>query len=261
MGYNESIMELLKTGIRRSRVGELAYIAINAALPVVLLLLVTSFGTAWPALALVLLSKWRVFALRPRFWWINIKANFVDFLVGVSYVGLLYLSSGQMFIMLGLAVAYGVWLLYLKPRSDHESVMIQAGVAQFAALTVLFSLSTIVNEFFIILGCFAIGYIIARHVVINYEEDHAEFVGYAWGLVISQLGWLLYRWTVTYDLQLPFKIPQMALLTLVVSMAAARMYAAAKSHRLSVGFVRSTMVLSAVLIAFILIFARWDVTI
>lgn len=254
-------MELLKTGIRRTKVGELAYIGINAALPLVLLLLVLDFGSAWPALALVLLSKWRVFALRPRFWWINIKANFVDFMVGVGYVGLLYFSNGNLPVMLLLAVGYGIWLLYVKPKSDHSSVMLQAGIAQFLALTVLFNLSVVLNEFFIILGCFVIGYIAARHVVANYEEDRGEFIAYAWGLVISQLGWLLYRWTITYDVRLPFEIPQIALLSLVISMAAGKLYAAAKGHRLTMGMVRSTAIYSAVLIAFILVFARWDVTV
>jgi hypothetical protein len=254
-------MELLKTGIRRTKVGELAYVGINAALPIVLLLLVLDFSSAYPALALVLLSKWRVFALRPRFWWLNIKANFVDFLVGISYVGLLYLSSSSLPVMLLLAVGYGVWLLYIKPRSDHSSVMLQAGIVQFVALTVLFSLSTVINEFFIILGCFVIGYIAARHVVANYEEDRAEFISYGWGLVISQLGWLLYRWTNVYNVNLPFKIPQIALLSLVISMAAAKLYSAAKARRLTMSLVRSTAIFSAVLIAFILIFARWDVTI
>lgn len=254
-------MELLKTGIRRTKVGELAYIGINAALPLVLLFLVTSFSTAWPALALVLLSKWRVFALRPRFWWVNIKANLVDFLVGVGYVGLLYFSIGDLPVMLVLAVLYGVWLLYIKPRSDHSSVMLQASVAQFLGLTVLFNLSTLIDEFFVILGCFAIGYVAARHVIANYEEEQGEFVSYAWGLVISQLGWVLYQWTNIYALGLPFKIPQIALLALVISMAAARLYAAAKGHHLTMSLVRSTVIFSAVLIAFILIFARWDVTI
>lgn len=253
-------MELLKTGIRRTKFGELAYIAINAALPIALLLLVMNFSSAYPALALVLLSKWRVFALRPRFWWVNIKANFVDFMVGVSYVGLLYLSIGSPLIMWLLAIGYGVWLLYIKPRSDHASIMVQAGVAQFVALTVLFNLSAVINDFFVILGCFGIGYITARHVVTSFEEDRSEFISYAWGLVLSQLGWLLFQWTVTYDLQLPFKIPQIALLMLVISMAAGHMYSAAKDRHLSKSLVRSTTILSAVLIAFILIFARWDVT-
>lgn len=254
-------MELLKTGIRRTKLGEVAYIAINAALPFVLLLLVQNFSSAYPALALVLLGKWRVFALRPRFWWVNIKANFVDFLVGVSYVGLLYISVGNIWPMVFLALGYGAWLLYLKPKSDHSSIMLQAAIAQFAALTVLFSLSVVINEIFVVAGCFVIGYIAARHVVSNFEEDHGEFISYTWGLVLSQLGWLSYHWTNAYDLRLPFQIPQMALLVLVVSMAVGRMYGAAKGHKLTRGLVRSTMLYSAALVAIILIFARWSATI
>lgn len=254
-------MELLKTGIRRTKLGELAYIAINAALPFVLLLLVLNFSSAYPALALVLLSKWRVFALRPRFWWVNIKANFVDFLVGVSYVGLLYLSVGTPWLMVLLALAYGAWLLYLKPKSDHGSVMTQAAVAQFAALTVLFSLSVVINDLFVVAGCFVIGYIAARHVATSFEEDHAEFISYTWGLVLSQLGWLLYHWTNAYDLGLPIHIPQIALLVLVISMAVGRMYGAAKGRHLTRGLVRSTMIFSALLVAIILIFARWGAVI
>ncbi len=254
-------MELLKTGIRRTKLGELAYIAINIALPLVLMLLVLNFSSAYPALILILLSKWRVFALRPRFWWVNIKANLVDFLVGASYVGLLYLSNGSIPVMLLLAVTFGVWLLYIKPKSTHTAIMTQAAIAEFLALTVLFSLSVIINEFFIILGCFVIGYIAARHVVANYEEDHAEFISYGWGLVVSQLGWLLYRWTWIYDLHLPFKIPQIALIVLVLSIAAGRLYGAAKAHRLTKGVVRSATIFSVALIAIILIFARWDVTV
>ena len=253
-------MELLKTSIRRTKVGEVAYIAINAALPFVLLFLVQGFDTAYPALVLVLLSKWRVFALRPRFWWANIKSNFVDFLVGVSYVGLLYLSIGTLWPMVVLAVAYAAWLLYLKPKSDHASIMLQAGIAQFAALVVLFNLSVVVHELFVVAGCFIIGYIIARHVVTNFEEDHPEFISYAWGLVLSQLSWLLYRWTISYDLRLPFDVPQIALLVLVVSMAVGRLYGAAKAHRLTKGLVRTTMIYSAALIAIILIFADWSAT-
>jgi hypothetical protein len=254
-------MELLKTGIRRTKFGELAYIAINAALPLVLLLLVLNFSSAYPALVLVLLSKWRVFALRPRFWWVNIKANFVDFLVGASYVGLLYLCNGLIPVMLVLAVGYGVWLLYVKPKSNHSTIMLQAAIAEFLALTVLFSLSVVVNELFIIFGCFVIGYIAAHHIVANYEEEHPEFISYAWGLVISQLGWLFYRWTWIYDLQLPFKIPQIALIVLVLSMAAGRLYAASKANRLTTSLIRSVMIFSVILIAFILIFAKWDVTV
>lgn len=254
-------MELLKSSTRRGRVGELAYVAINAALPVVLLLLVRNFDSPYPAIVLVLLSKWRVLALRPRYWWVNIKSNFVDLLVGLSVVGLLYLSNSFTPLQYILVVGYGVWLLYLKPRSTIQAIMVQAGIAQFLSLTVLFSLSTVVNEFFIILGCGLIGYVCARHVMGGHEEEYADFMSAMWGLFVAELGWLLYYWTNAYDLGLPIKLPQMSLLALVLSFAAVRLYRAGKSGNLSDSSVRLTTISSVILVLVILAFARWSVAI
>ncbi len=38
------------------------------------------------AFSVVLLSKWRMLAVRPRFWPANVRANAVDILVGLSIV-------------------------------------------------------------------------------------------------------------------------------------------------------------------------------
>lgn len=254
-------MEFLRSKIRRSKVGELAYIGINVLLPIVLLLLVRNFDSIYPALALVLLSKWRILALRPRFWWTNIKANAVDLLVGVSVVGLLYLSMTSLPLQIAITLAYGGWLLYLKPRSDNRSIMLQAGVAQFLALTTLFSLSTVVDELVIIAGCWVIGYSVARHMLSNFEEDSTDLLSCVWGLLTAQLGWLLFHWTIAYDLSLPIKIPQIALIMLVLSFGVARLYSAAKHNRLSETAVRANAIFAAVLLIIILVFSRWNVTI
>ena len=254
-------MEFLRSRIRRSKLGELAYLGINALLPIALLLLVHNFDSIYPALALVLLSKWRILALRPRFWWMNIKANAVDLLVGVSVVGLLYLSMASLPLQIVIALAYGGWLLYLKHRSDVGSIMLQAGIAQFLALTVLFSLSIIINDLVVILGCWVIGYSAARHVLASFEEDATDLLSCIWGLLVAQLGWLLYHWTIVYDINLPVKVPQIALITLVVAFGAARLYSAAKRNRLSDTSVRTNAIFAAVLVVIILIFSQWDVTI
>lgn len=68
----------------RNRAGEVVYHSLNALLPFALLLLVWAFEPPYVAYGLVLLSKWRIFALRPRFWWANIKTNLVDISVGLS---------------------------------------------------------------------------------------------------------------------------------------------------------------------------------
>jgi hypothetical protein len=254
-------MELLRSRIRRSKLGELAYVAINALLPIVLLLLVHNFDSIYPALALVLLSKWRILALRPRFWWINIKANAVDLMVGISVVGLLYLSMASLPVQIVIMIGYGAWLLWLKPRSSLHAILLQAGTAQFLGITVLFSISTILFEPLVVLGCWIIGYATARHVVTSFEEDSVDFISCLWGLVVAQLGWLLYQWTIVYDVGLPVKIPQISLMLLVISFVVMRVYRAVKQRRLADASVRMNVIFAMVLLAIILIFARWDITI
>jgi hypothetical protein len=208
-----------------------------------------------------LLSKWRVFALRPRFWWVNIKANLVDFSVGISIVGLLYLSMASLPLQIIISIGFGVWLLYLKPRSDSKSIKWQAGIAQFLAFTTLYSFSTFLNEFLVIAGAWVIGYMAARHIISNYDEEYSEFLSMAWALLTAQLGWLAYRWTLVYDIQLPIAIPQIALVTLVGGYVAAQLYTAYKTNKLSDVVIRSTVILGVILLTFILVFSRWNIAI
>src|ERR1017187_6909274 len=56
-------------------------------LPLMTLVLVRlQGGFVQLALSLILLSKWRMFAVRPRFWPAIIRANAVDIMVGLSAV-------------------------------------------------------------------------------------------------------------------------------------------------------------------------------
>lgn len=248
-------------GVRRSRVGDIAYFVINAALPVVLLLLVRNFDSAYPALALVILSKWRVFALRPRFWWPNFKANLVDLLVGVSIVTLMFFALNSQGMQIILVFGYAAWLLYLKPKSNTRAILFQAGIAQFLSLTVLFSLSTYMAEPLVVLGCWIIGYVVARHVVSIHDEEHIELISSFWGLFLAELGWLSFHWTISYDnLGIPLRLPQISLLVAVISFAATRLYLASKTQRLSDSSLRVTITSSAILVIVILLFSHWGVT-
>ncbi len=255
------MIELLRSKAARTRVSEIFYVVFNALLPVAVLFLVRGFDPPYLAIALVLLSKWRIFALRPRFWWANIKANLVDVLVGISIVGLMYLASAELVVQVVVALGYGVWLLGIKPRSGPHGIMVQAGTAQFLSLIVLFSFSALFNEAFIVVASGFIGYIAARHVVSNYEEPYVELWSCLWGLLIAELGWLLFRWTTVYNLGLPIIIPQIALIMLVVGFCAARLYHLSKEDRLSRSMFRGTLLFGTLLLAVILLFSPWDVTI
>lgn len=253
-------MEFLRAKATRTRVSELIYTGLNALLPIALLFLVR-LDPPYLAFALVILSKWRILALRPRFWWVNIKANFVDIVVGISAVGLMYLSTGSLALQLSLAVLYGLWLLVLKPRSTYSGVLLQAGIAQFLGLVTLFNFSILLPDFFVLMACWLVAYVAARHVTSNYEERYAELLAVVWGLIAVQLGWVLYHWTNVYNLGLPVKIPQIALIMLVMGYCAARLYDFGKRGGLTRSLRRGTVVFGAALIVVILFFSSWDVTV
>lgn len=254
------MIDLLRAKATRTRVSEAVYTGINLLLPVAVLFLVR-LDPPYLAFALVILSKWRILALRPRFWWANIKANLADLMVGVSAVALIYLSQGSFTVQVALAVLYGVWLLVVKPRSSAHGIMLQAGIAQAVSLIALFNFSILLPEVVVLLACWLIGYVAARHVVSNYEEPYIEVLSAVWALILVQLGWITYRWTNVYNLGLPVKIPQIALIMLVIGFCAARMYDFSKKQRLTKPMLRGTILFGSVLLAVILLFSSWDVTV
>src|SRR6478735_5599239 len=115
-------MELLKSVRKRSFLSEVAYVVLNIALAIALLVIVLVVNVPWPALGLVLLSKWRIFAVRSRYWLANIRANMIDVIVGVSMVVLLYSAAGDLTAQISLTALYIAWLLFLKPRSKRQYV-------------------------------------------------------------------------------------------------------------------------------------------
>lgn len=198
-------MELLKFVRRRSFLSEVVYMVLNIALAVGVVLIVQATQSPWLAIALVILSKWRVLAVRPRYWFANLQTNLVDFIVSVSIIVFMYSTeigpttpSQQLFILVGLTILYIGWLLFLKPRSKRMYIVAQAGVALFAGTAALFILSYAWPASVVVLLMWLIGYTTARHVLSNYEETHVLFLSLLWGLALAEIGWLAYHWTVAY---------------------------------------------------------------
>lgn len=254
------MIDFLRARATRNRVSEAVYTGLNILLPIAILFLVR-LDPPYLAFALVILSKWRIFALRPRFWWTNIKANLADIMVGISAVALIYLASTQFSLQVILAILYGVWLLVIKPRSSTRGILLQAGITQFICLVTIFHYSVVLPEVIVLLASWLTGYVSARHVVSNYEEPYVELLSSIWGLVTVEMAWVLYHWTNTYNLGLPIKIPQIALIMLVVGFSVARMYDYGKHQRLTKAVVRNSVLFSLALLAIIIVFSPWDVTV
>lgn len=244
-------MEFLKSSKRRTLLSELVYIVLNIGLAVTVLVSILVTQSAALAIAIVLLSKWRVLAVRPRFWIANIKANLVDVIVGISLAVLIGVSMSTFAVQLLLTVAYIGWLLFVKPRSTRVYVAAQAATSVFLGITALMTVSYGWASSVVVLGMWVIGYASSRHIFTSYEESHSSFYSFVWGLVLAELGWLAYHWTFAYALgSTTLKLPQVALIGLGFSFLAERVYNSYRTH----GGVRSQdVMLPALLTASIIL--------
>jgi hypothetical protein len=240
-------MEFLKSSKRRSLVSELVYIGLNVAFAAMILIILLTIDSPLPAFALVLLSKWRILAVRPRYWFVNLQANLVDIIVSLSIVILIYSASGAFAIQVLLTALYIVWLLYVKPKSKRVFVAIQAGAAVFLGVSSLMIVSYDWIASLVVLAMWLIGYSSARHVTTSYDEAHTSFYSLMWGFFFAELGWLVYHWTFAYaipgagDIQLP----QAGLIAIAVSFLAERAYSSYVKH----GSVRSSDIIMPALLS------------
>jgi hypothetical protein len=230
-------MEFLRVVRRRSVLSETIYILLNVALAAAILVLTISTGTPWAAIVLVLLSKWRILAVRPRFWFAHVEANMVDIIVSISVVTLIYLAGQSttksgILVQIFLGVLYALWLLLLKPRNRRSYVAVQAAVAIFMGSFALASISYEWPSSAVVIVLWLIGYSSARHVLVSHSDDEIRFLSLLWAFVVAEIGWLSYHWTIAYTL--PFggglKLPEVTLLLLGISFLAERTYASYMKH-------------------------------
>ena len=239
-------MDFLKAHKRRSRWSEALYIALNIGLAVVLLFIVRTTQSPWLAVAVMLLSKWRALAVRPRFWFANLIANMVDIIVGVSTVVLLYAADGVLWLQLLVTALYVIWLLFIKPRSRRLYIAIQAGVAVFAGITALSIVMYAWDSLFFVAAMWVIGYAAARHVISSYDEPHTTLYSLIVGLIFAEFGWIAHHWLMAYQIEGfgDIQFSQLALLSTLFCLVAERAYASYHRH----GAIRKADVIPSVLL-------------
>lgn len=228
-------MEFLKLVRRRTFLSEAVYVVLNVALAIAVLAIIRYTESIPLAFALVAVSKWRVLAVRPRYWLANLRSNLIDFIVSISVVLHMYtvnssamLDDDRKFLILGIMTAlYIAWLLFLKPRSSRAMVAVQAGVAVLVGVAALFTVSYSWPVSIVVLGMWGIGFAAARHALGPYDEEtHGMFLSLVWGLVFAEIGWVAYHWTIAYSL--PFVssllIPQVAIISVLVCLVGYKAY-------------------------------------
>lgn len=234
-------MEFLKLVRRRSFLSEVVYTVLNIAFAAALVVVIWFTGSIPLALGLVLISKWRVLAVRTRYWFVNIRSNLVDIIVSVSVVLHLYAinesnltDSRQLILMSIVTILYIVWLLVIKPRSKRSYVAAQAGIAMFLGTSALFAISFNWPASVVVLGMWLIGYSAANHILNTYDDEtHSLFLSLAWGLVFAEIGWIAYHWTIAYALPVvtSLLVPQVAIIVSLVGFVAYKAYDSFYHHQ------------------------------
>ena len=186
---------------RKSRnvASTMVHVFLNLLLGIGSVLVTVLSGSPILGLILVLASKWRIFAVRSRYLWLNIKSNLVDLIVGVSVVLLAY-SAGNAFLPVDfiLMALYSVWLIVIKPLSSENATLAQSLIAVFFGISAATIMTATLDPTALILIAFLIGYSASRHVLSQSEDKDFTLTTLVCGLVFSEIAWLCYSWSIVY---------------------------------------------------------------
>ena len=201
---------------RKSRniASTMVHVFLNLLLGVGAVLITVLSGSPVLGLILVLLSKWRVFAVRSRFLLLNIKSNLVDIIVGFSVVLLTY-YAGSSFLPVDfvLMLVYSIWLLVIKPLSSENATLIQSLTAVFLGISAATIMTANLDSLVIALLAFLIGYAGSRHVLSQTSDNNFTLSTLVCGLVFAEVAWLCHSWSIIYTFgNTGIRIPQLAII-------------------------------------------------
>lgn len=226
------------------------HLGLTSFLPAIVFILVR-IDFVQLALLIILLSKWRMFVVRPRYWLANITANAVDIIVGASL--LVFMDhSASVGLQLFWAAMYGVWLIFIKPRSEVLAVSLQALIAQITGLIALYLAWTEAPLLGVVIATWLVSYLSARHFFTSFDDEYAAFYSHTWGYFSAALTWLLNHWLLFYGL-----VPQPALLLSVLGFSYAGIYYLYETERLTPLFRRQITFIMFAIVLVVLVFSDW----
>ncbi len=251
-------MQFLSNNRSRTKSRRAGYLhaVLNVVLPLGVLLFVRA-KLPYLAVALILLAKWRVFAVQPRYWLANIRSNSVDTIVGLSFVVLVH-STPRLSIQIAFILAFAAWLVLIKPRSDVIWVSAQALIAQ--TLGIIAIQDYMANrgqqtwpEFVTIVLIFVVALAAARHFLSSYEDRYLSVLSFSWAFFVTELTWLLDHWIVFYVRY----VSHIALLATFFAYTAMRLYDKTHNDNLTRREIRTLTVLSCVILLVVVLLSNW----
>jgi hypothetical protein len=244
-------MRRLRTRIKPKRgVANILHIGLNILLPVLAFMLVRI--TFVPlAIALVICSKWRMFAVKPRYWLANIRSNAIDIIVGVSLITFMAHAPSQAWQVVW-AATYAAWLIFIKPRSTAFWVSIQAMAGQLLGLTAIYMTWGRAPLLSLVVVTWGVCYLAGRHFFSSYDEPLTALLSQLWGYFGAALTWVLGHWLLYYG-----AMAQPVLFLSVIGFGLAILYYLETNDRLSVLVRRQIILIMTAVIFVLIIFSDW----
>lgn len=235
---------------RANGLSTLLHLGFQLLLPFVMLILIRG-SFVIPALILMLLSKWRMLAVQPRFWPVNIRSNAVDIIVGLSaVVFIMSVETGWMALIW--TVLYSVWLIYLKPLNTTFGISLQAGLSQLAGLSALFVYAAEAPIYVLVFATGLICYFVAHHFFTAFDEAYTRLLSYAWAYFGAAIVWVLAHWLLFYGV-----VSQPTLILVVLSYGIAVLYYLDHHERLGSSLRRQTLIIMLAIILLIIFLSKW----
>jgi hypothetical protein len=229
---------------------QLLHLGYNLLVPLLVFLLVrTSFVQL--ALSLILLSKWRMFAVRPRFWLANIRANAVDMIIGVSVLAFM-IGTGNEWLQLFWAVLWAGWLIFIKPTTSVLWVSLQALIGFVAGLMALFLVWDHAPIARLVLAAGLLCFFAAHHFFDSFDEPYAKLLSFIWGYFGAALVWILGHWLLFYGF-----VAQPTLLLIALGFGLGALYYLDHFDKLSQNLRRQFVFIMIAVVVVVLTFSDW----
>jgi len=242
----------------RNMLSAVVHIFLNLLLAVGSTVVTLVSGSWILGVLLVVLSKWRVVAVRPMYWWVNLKANLVDLIVGASLVLLVYYAGTELNLAhLVLTFVYAVWLVVIKPRSSELMAEIQSLMAIFFGTGAAVIVGANLDPLVLVLCSFVIGYGAARHVLIQSEDHDFSLTTFAFGLMLAEMSFILYHWLIVYSFgDTGLMVSQIAIAESLLALVFAKGYKSALKHdgKIKAGDVVMPAMLSAIIVVLMVMY-------
>lgn len=201
--------------------------------------------------AVLLLSKWRMFAVHPRHWIAHIRSNAVDIIAGLSFIIFIAQTNNIWFQVLWVFL-YEVWLLFIKSGTNVLMVSSQALIAQTLGAISFFLAFKGADLAVYVIGFWLIAYFSARHFFAIFDEAHGSLISSIWAFFAASLMWVLGHWLIFFG-----PIAQPALLLTVLGTCLSGLYYLEKNQRLHATIKRQLIATMLAIVFVIVVFSDW----